>query len=68
MLPRHAQGWWPSVVVVAVLLLGHEHSGIPSDMLEMLDECVEIPMVGYGGSPNVAVAGSLFLYCLAGMV
>lgn len=31
------------------------------------DECVEIPMGGVGSSLNVAVAGSLVLYRLAGM-
>jgi tRNA (guanosine-2'-O-)-methyltransferase len=49
-----------------VLLLGHEHSGIPDDAWELLDEVVEIPMVGIGCSLNVAVAGSLVLYKLAG--
>jgi tRNA G18 (ribose-2'-O)-methylase SpoU len=41
--------------------------GIPSDALEMLDAAVEIPMVGSGRSLNVAVAGSLVLYKLAGL-
>jgi tRNA (guanosine-2'-O-)-methyltransferase len=31
------------------------------------DACVEIPMVGRGASLNVAVAGSLVLYRLAGL-
>lgn len=42
-----------------VLLLGHEHHGIPDDVLAEVDECVEIPMIGIGASLNVAVAGSL---------
>lgn len=50
-----------------VLLLGHEHLGIPDEVLAEVDECVEIPMVGYGGSLNVAVAGSLVAYRLAGL-
>ena len=50
-----------------VVLLGHEHSGIPAEALAMVDEVVEIPMVGHGGSLNVAVAGSLVLYRLAGL-
>jgi tRNA G18 (ribose-2'-O)-methylase SpoU len=29
--------------------------------------CIEVPMVGTGASLNVAVAGSLVLYRLAGM-
>jgi tRNA (guanosine-2'-O-)-methyltransferase len=50
-----------------VLLLGHEHQGIPDDVLACVDECVEIPMVGVGASLNVAVAGSLVAYRLAGL-
>lgn len=53
--------------VSSVLLLGHEHQGVPDDVLELADECVEIPMVGVGASLNVAVAGSLVLYKLAGL-
>ncbi|MGH9115190.1 MAG: TrmH family RNA methyltransferase [Acidimicrobiales bacterium] len=49
-----------------VVLLGHEHSGIPDEAWAFLDEVVEIPMVGFGCSLNVAVAGSLVLYKLAG--
>jgi tRNA (guanosine-2'-O-)-methyltransferase len=50
-----------------VLLLGHEHNGIPDDVLAIVDECVQIPMVGQGASLNVAVAGSLVAYRLAGL-
>ena len=50
-----------------VLLLGHEHDGVPPRWVESADECVEIPMVGVGASLNVAVAGSLVLYRLAGL-
>jgi tRNA G18 (ribose-2'-O)-methylase SpoU len=50
-----------------VLLLGHERSGVPDDVLAEVDECVEIPMVGWGASLNVAVAGSLVAYRLAGL-
>ncbi len=50
-----------------VVLLGHEHHGVPDDVLDTVDECVEIPMVGVGASLNVAVAGSLVLYRLAGL-
>ncbi len=50
-----------------VLLLGHEHEGIPDRWVESADDCVEIPMVGRGASLNVAVAGSLVLYRLAGL-
>ncbi len=50
-----------------VLLLGHEREGIPEELVESADACIEIPMVGVGASLNVAVAGSLVLYRLAGM-
>ena len=51
-----------------VLILGHEQSGIPAEALAHLDLTVEIPMVGTGTSLNVAVAGSLALYRLAGLL
>lgn len=51
-----------------VLLLGHEQTGIPPEGLELVDVAVEIPMVGTGASLNVAVAGSLVLYRLAGLL
>ena len=51
-----------------VMVLGHEQSGIPPEALELLDLAVEIPMIGSGDSLNVAVAGSLVLYRLAGLV
>lgn len=50
-----------------VILLGHERSGIPDEIWPLLDDIVEIPMVGVGSSLNVAVAGSLVLYRLAGL-
>ena len=50
-----------------VVVLGHEHHGIPDEAWEFLHEIVEIPMVGTGSSLNVAVAGSLVLYKLAGL-
>jgi tRNA G18 (ribose-2'-O)-methylase SpoU len=50
-----------------VVLLGHEHSGLPPEVWSYLDQVVEIPMLGVGHSLNVAVAGSLVLYKLAGL-
>lgn len=50
-----------------VAVLGHEQYGIPPEALDLLHEAVEIPMIGSGASLNVAVAGSLVLYKLAGM-
>jgi tRNA G18 (ribose-2'-O)-methylase SpoU len=51
-----------------VVVLGHEQTGIPPEAVELLDVAVEIPMVGSGASLNVAVAGSLVLYRLAGLI
>ncbi|MFD5249306.1 TrmH family RNA methyltransferase [Amycolatopsis sp. NPDC058340] len=51
-----------------IAVLGHEQQGIPPDALDLLDTVVEIPMVGTGASLNVAVAGSLVLYKLAGLL
>jgi tRNA (guanosine-2'-O-)-methyltransferase len=51
-----------------VLVLGHESTGIPPEAVELLDTAVEIPMIGTGDSLNVAVAGSLVLYRLAGLL
>jgi tRNA (guanosine-2'-O-)-methyltransferase len=50
-----------------VLVLGNESDGIPYEALPLLDTVVEIPMIGTGLSLNVAVAGSLVLYKLAGL-
>jgi tRNA (guanosine-2'-O-)-methyltransferase len=51
-----------------VVLLGHETQGVPEELVADADLCVEIPMVGIGASLNVAVAGSLVLYRLAGLI
>ena len=51
-----------------VMVLGNESDGIPYEALPLLDTVVEIPMVGSGLSLNVAVAGSLVLYKLAGVL
>ena len=51
-----------------VLVLGNESDGIPYEALPLLDTVVEIPMLGTGLSLNVAVAGSLALYKLAGLI
>ena len=50
-----------------IILLGNEHSGLPPEVCPYMDQVVEIPMMGVGSSLNVAVAGSLVLYKLAGL-
>lgn len=57
----------PMARTKTVVLLGHEHNGVPDEVWPLIDEVVEIPMVGKGASLNVAVAGSLVLYRLAGL-
>ena len=51
-----------------IAVLGHEQTGIPPEALDLLDAAVEIPMIGTDASLNVAVAGSLVLYRLAGFL
>jgi tRNA G18 (ribose-2'-O)-methylase SpoU len=51
-----------------VVLLGHEHRGVPEEAWPLIDDVVEVPMIGQGASLNVAVAGSLVLYRLAGLM
>ncbi|BEP15596.1 hypothetical protein acdb102_39070 [Acidothermaceae bacterium B102] len=51
-----------------IVVLGHEQTGIQTDVLDLMDVVVEIPMVGTGASLNVAVTGSLVLYRLAGLI
>jgi tRNA (guanosine-2'-O-)-methyltransferase len=51
-----------------IAVLGHERNGIPAEAVDLLDVAVEIPMIGTGASLNVAVAGSLVLYRLAGFI
>jgi tRNA (guanosine-2'-O-)-methyltransferase len=50
-----------------IVLLGHEHEGLPERWVADAHQRVMIPMAGVGASLNVAVAGSLVLYRLAGM-
>jgi tRNA (guanosine-2'-O-)-methyltransferase len=50
-----------------ILILGHEITGVPDQVLATCDEIVEIPMSGVGNSLNVAVAASLVLYKLEGL-
>jgi 23S rRNA (guanosine2251-2'-O)-methyltransferase len=46
------------------LLLGEEVEGIPSDLLALCDDVIEIPMVGKKESFNVSVATGIALYAL----
>lgn len=48
-----------------VLLLGEEVNGITSDMRQLCDDLIEIPMVGKKESFNVSVATGIALYALS---
>ncbi len=44
------------------LLVGHERSGVPEELLTLSDHIVKIPMLGEKESLNVAVAAGIALY------
>jgi len=44
------------------IVLGNEVTGIPSRVLEDVDEVVEVPMGGGKNSLNVAAAGAVVAY------
>lgn len=46
----------------SVLILGKEKEGIPSDIVSIVDQCVEIPQYGIIRSLNVHVSASIFIY------
>jgi len=48
----------------AVLLLGHERSGLTDEQRSLCRQIVRIPMVAGADSLNLAVAGSLLLYAV----
>ena len=45
-----------------VLLLGDEREGIPVELIQHLDVCVEIPQFGMIRSLNVHVSGALMIW------
>lgn len=47
-----------------LLILGEEVHGIPADVLQLVDETIEIPMVGQKESFNVSIATGIALYHL----
>ena len=44
------------------LVLGHERAGVESQLLDLADVAVEIPMYGMGNSLNVAMAFGICVY------
>lgn len=47
-----------------LLIVGHELSGVPEDLLRLCDTVIEIPMHGHKESLNVAVATGIALHHL----
>lgn len=45
-----------------VLVLGREKEGIPTELLQIIDVCVEIPQLGIIRSLNVHVSASIMLF------
>lgn len=56
------------VVTPTVIVVGHENHGVPNEALAWCQQAVEIPMSGVGNSLNVAVAASLLIYKMAGLL
>jgi len=51
-----------------LIVLGHEVKGIPDEAIALMDEVVEIPMLGIGNSLNVVNAGVLVAYKVRGLL
>ncbi|XP_011309831.1 uncharacterized protein [Fopius arisanus] len=45
-----------------ILLLGNEKNGIPANLIQLMDTCVEIPQAGVVRSLNVHVTGALCMW------
>ncbi|EGC34723.1 hypothetical protein DICPUDRAFT_153035 [Dictyostelium purpureum] len=46
----------------SVLVLGKEKEGIPTEFINLLDKCIEIPQLGVIRSLNVHVSGSILMW------
>jgi len=51
---------WPSSNIL--ILLGEESQGLPSEILDMADDLIEIPSYGSVPSLNASVAASIAIY------
>ena len=54
--------WDVSFTLPAAVVLGNEALGVSKEVLHLADEIVEIPMLGYKNSINVAVAFGIVVY------
>lgn len=46
----------------SALILGNEKEGVPVELIQLVDQCVEIPQSGFIRSFNVHVTGALVLW------
>lgn len=51
-----------SLMPVLFFLISNEHEGIPANLIQQLDVCVEIPQQGVIRSLNVHVSGALLIW------
>jgi TrmH family RNA methyltransferase len=54
--------WEADLSLPCAVLLGQEGTGIPSDLLQAVDDILYIPMAAQADSLNVAMAGGVILY------
>ncbi|MCD6115498.1 RNA methyltransferase [bacterium] len=54
--------WDVDFTLPAALVMGNEALGVSKDILEISDEILEIPMLGYKNSMNVSVAFGIAVY------
>lgn len=47
------------------LIVGREVEGVETEVLELCDQAIEIPMRGHKESFNVSIAAAIALYCLS---
>ncbi len=48
--------------VNTIFFFGHEHDGIPHDILKYIDDCVRIPMYGDSRSLNLSNTVAIGVY------
>ena len=54
---RRAHSCWDHLIVArerTIVVLGHEHNGIPDEAMELVDVAVEIPMIGTSTAARIA--------------
>ena len=51
-----------NIILPVGLILGNEALGVSEDILNQVDDIVEIPMLGFKNSINVAVAFGIAVY------